>query len=73
MLLHDAVRPLITHLIITESIHALDDYDAIDVAIPASDTIIETLDGVITSIPNRENLRRGQTPQGFRLGVFKGV
>ena len=71
MLLHDAVRPLITNEIITESIHALDDYDAIDVAIPASDTIIETLDGVITSIPNRQNLRRGQTPQGFRLGVLR--
>ncbi len=71
VLLHDAVRPLVTHAIITESIRGLDVYEAIDVAIPASDTIIETSDGVITSIPNRENLRRGQTPQGFRLGVLR--
>ena len=37
LLLHDAVRPLISPVIITECIEALETHDAVDVAIPAAD------------------------------------
>ena len=69
---HDAVRPLVSPRIITDCFEALDSYDAVDVAIPSADTIIEVdEDNVIRNIPPRANLRRGQTPQAFRAGVIR--
>ncbi|XBB67095.1 bifunctional cytidylyltransferase/SDR family oxidoreductase [Nocardioides sp. WV_118_6] len=71
ILLHDAVRPLVTPRIIGECFTALDAYPAVDVAIPSADTIIEVAaDDTISSIPPRASLRRGQTPQAFRLDVL---
>lgn len=71
VLFHDAVRPLLEHRIITECVEALRTYQAVDVAIPSSDTIVVVRDNVITEIPDRSTLRRGQTPQGFRLSVIR--
>jgi 2-C-methyl-D-erythritol 4-phosphate cytidylyltransferase len=72
VLFHDAVRPLVSPRIITDCFEALDSYDAVDVAIPSADTIIEVdEDNVIRNIPPRANLRRGQTPQAFRAGVIR--
>ncbi|MEP6666295.1 MAG: bifunctional cytidylyltransferase/SDR family oxidoreductase [Nocardioidaceae bacterium] len=72
VLLHDAVRPLLSDRIVTECFEALDSYDAVDVAIPSADTIIEvTPDNTIRDIPRRSALRRGQTPQAFRASVIK--
>src|SRR5690606_30322255 len=71
ILLHDAVRPLVTPRIIGECFTALETYPAVDVAIPSADTIIEVADDdTIRSIPPRAALRRGQTPQAFRLDVL---
>lgn len=71
VLLHDAVRPLISHRIITECFAALEHHDAVDVAIPSADTIIEVDENdVIRAIPPRASLRRGQTPQAFRVGTI---
>ena len=66
VLIHDAVRPLVSKDILINCINKLDLYDAIDVAIPATDTIIEidADDKIINQIPDRKN---GQTPQGFKL------
>jgi 2-C-methyl-D-erythritol 4-phosphate cytidylyltransferase len=72
VLLHDAVRPLISDRVIKDAIEALDSYDAVDVAIPAADTIIKVNDDrIIESIPERRYLMRGQTPQGFKLDFIK--
>ena len=73
LIFHDAVRPLISHQIIKDVVHALQNYRAVDVAVPATDTIIEVdaQGEIITNIPNRKFLRRGQTPQGFKLEVIK--
>ena len=72
VLFHDAVRPLVSGRIITDCFEALESYDAVDVAIPSADTIIEVDgDNVIRNIPPRANLRRGQTPQAFRAGVIR--
>ena len=72
VLLHDAVRPLVTARIIKECFEALEVHEAVDVAIPSADTIVEvTLDGIISDIPDRASLRRGQTPQAFRASVIK--
>ena len=72
VLLHDAVRPLVTPRIITECFQALDVHAAVDVAIPSADTIIEVSpDDTIRDIPPRAALRRGQTPQAFRASVIR--
>src|SRR5690606_30401224 len=39
VLLHDAVRPSVSHRIIGDCFEALEKYDAVDVAIPSADTI----------------------------------
>jgi 2-C-methyl-D-erythritol 4-phosphate cytidylyltransferase len=72
VLFHDAVRPLVSARIIADCFDALDSYDAVDVAIPSADTIIEVTDqGTIKNIPPRATLRRGQTPQAFRASVLR--
>ena len=72
LLLHDAVRPLVSHRIITDCIEALGRYDAVDVAIPATDTIIRVDEHeCIVDTPPRAELRNVQTPQGFRLGTIR--
>ena len=73
LIFHDAVRPLVSHKIISDVVEALKHYGAVDVAIPASDTVIVTdaLTDTITDIPNRTHLRLGQTPQAFHYDVIK--
>jgi 2-C-methyl-D-erythritol 4-phosphate cytidylyltransferase len=72
VLLHDAVRPLVSARIVTDCFRALDRYAAVDVAIPSADTIIEvTPENTIAAVPRRSVLRRGQTPQAFRLSVIR--
>jgi 2-C-methyl-D-erythritol 4-phosphate cytidylyltransferase len=75
VLFHDAVRPMVSARIITECFEALERYDAVDVAIPSADTIIEVDpgDNTIRAIPKRANLRRGQTPQAFRSSVLRAA
>lgn len=71
LIFHDAVRPLVSQRIVNDVIDALDRHNAVDVAIPSADTIIET-DGhdFISHIPDRSRLRRGQTPQAFDRAVI---
>ena len=72
VLLHDAVRPLVTSRIVADCFRALDDYAAVDVAIPSADTIVEvTPENTIAAVPRRSMLRRGQTPQAFRLATIR--
>lgn len=72
VLLHDAVRPLLSDRIISDCLAALREYPAVDVAIPSADTIVELADdNTIAAIPDRSRLRRGQTPQGFLASVLK--
>jgi ribitol-5-phosphate 2-dehydrogenase (NADP+) / D-ribitol-5-phosphate cytidylyltransferase len=74
VLLHDAVRPLVPSGVVAACFAALDRYDAVTVAIPSSDTIIEVgPDDTIRSVPARASLRRVQTPQGFRLAVIRAA
>ncbi|WP_411146278.1 D-ribitol-5-phosphate cytidylyltransferase [Streptomyces sp. x-80] len=76
VLMHDAVRPLVSQRIITDCVRALEKFSAVDVAIPSADTVVVTrthgTDGdFITEIPDRNRLFRGQTPQGFRLSTIR--
>ncbi len=72
VLFHDAVRPLVSHRVVADCIAALETHQAVDVAIPSADTIVRVDDDDrIVEIPDRSHLRRGQTPQGFRLSVIR--
>lgn len=72
VLIHDAVRPFISQNIINECVEALKKYNAINVAIECSDTILEIDENnFIKSIPQRIILRRVQTPQCFKLNIIK--
>jgi len=74
VLFHDAVRPLLSQRVIADCIAALDRFDAVDTAIPSADTIIqvdEHTGEVIRDVLRRNLLRRGQTPQCFRLSVIR--
>ena len=68
MLFHDAARPLVSEQIITDTLKAMERYDAVDVAIPTVDTIVQcdAAGTVMESIQERRLLWRMQTPQAFR-------
>lgn len=74
LIFHDSVRPLVNARIITDCIKALQRYNAVDVAVPTTDTIIQVgPDNEIIKIPSRQTLRNGQTPQAFRLSTIKAA
>lgn len=72
VLIHDAARPFVSQEIITNCIKALETNKAVGVAINSNDTIIKVDEnGFIKEIPNRNFLRRIQTPQCFKLDIIK--
>ncbi|GAA3750749.1 IspD/TarI family cytidylyltransferase [Salinactinospora qingdaonensis] len=76
VLLHDAVRPLVSPETIQACVDALSSAGAVGVAVPATDTVVQAAPGpaeseVIRDVPPRAWLRCMQTPQGFRLGVIR--
>jgi 2-C-methyl-D-erythritol 4-phosphate cytidylyltransferase len=77
VLVHDAVRPLVTPEIIHEVIDAAKKYGAAIAGLPAVDTVKQverTAEGAIikATIP-RAGVVLAQTPQGFRYDVIKKV
>jgi 2-C-methyl-D-erythritol 4-phosphate cytidylyltransferase len=75
VLVHDAVRPLVTREIIQEVIDAAKKYGAAIAGLPAVDTVKQverTAEGALikATIP-RAGIVMAQTPQGFRYAVIK--
>lgn len=77
VLVHDAVRPLVTSEIIQQVIEAAKKYGAAIAGLPAVDTVKQverTSEGaVIKSTIPRAGVVMAQTPQGFRYSVIKKV
>ena len=72
ILIHDGARPFISSEVIEECIKALNNgIKALTTAIPMTDTVIEVNDGIVNKMPDRNNLMRVQTPQGFKLSLIK--
>ncbi|MGD1077023.1 MAG: 2-C-methyl-D-erythritol 4-phosphate cytidylyltransferase [Candidatus Sulfotelmatobacter sp.] len=75
VLVHDAVRPLVTAEIIQQVVEAAKKYGAAIAALPAVDTVKQverTAEGAIVkaTIP-RAGIVLAQTPQGFQYSVIK--
>ena len=70
LLLHDAARPFVSQNIIARVCEALEEHEAVTVAIPSTDTVYEMVDGKVARIPNRATVMRAQTPQAFRLELI---
>ena len=71
---HDAVRPFVSFRIIEDNIAAAREYGACDTVIPATDTIVHSVDGqLIADIPVRNEYYQGQTPQSFNAMRLKSL
>ncbi len=71
VLIHDCARPLVSQNIISNCIEALKTHEAVNVAVPLTDTIFKINDNNIDILLNRTELMRSQTPQCFRLSLIK--
>lgn len=69
VLIHDAIRPMVSAEIISDCIGKTMKYGNAITVIPCAEAMLQTEDGVIStgSYP-RDKLKRTQTPQGFHLG-----
>ncbi len=72
LLIHDAVRPMVSEVIIARCVEALAKYDAVGVAVPSTDTIVRVDEQrcLVETLP-RAVLCNMQTPQGFRQSVLR--
>jgi 2-C-methyl-D-erythritol 4-phosphate cytidylyltransferase len=71
VVIHDAVRPLVSERIIKDNLAALEEYEAVDTCLPSSDTIVEKAGDFVQHIPDRALFWRGQTPQSFSYDIIK--
>ena len=69
VLIHDAIRPMVSAEIISDNIRVAREYGNAVTVIPCAEAMMQTEDGVVSagSYP-RNRLKRTQTPQAFRLG-----
>ncbi|MBR7188273.1 MAG: 2-C-methyl-D-erythritol 4-phosphate cytidylyltransferase [Clostridia bacterium] len=71
VLIHDAIRPMVSQDIISGCIATAREHGSAIVTVPCQEAMLETEDQLSThsSYP-REHLKRTQTPQGFPIGVI---
>jgi 2-C-methyl-D-erythritol 4-phosphate cytidylyltransferase / 2-C-methyl-D-erythritol 2,4-cyclodiphosphate synthase len=71
ILIHDAARPFLSAVLVSDLIAALDANAGAIAAEPVSDTLkLEAADGTIARTIDRAGLWRAQTPQAFRYDVI---
>ena len=73
VLIHDAVRPLVTRELIDRVIEETERSGAAVPALPATETVKDVRGGVIVGTPDRRSLWNAQTPQGFRRNALLGA
>ena len=72
LLTHDAVRPMVSLRMISETVGAMKDAFAVTAAIPSGDTVVLSADGKrVSQVPKRETVYRIQTPQLIRIGLLR--
>lgn len=69
ILVHDAVRPLVSEEIINKSVNSAQEFGGAVVAIKAKDTLMNG-DDFVNSYLDRDKIYYVQTPQVFRYNIF---
>ena len=69
VLIHDAIRPLVSAEIISDNIRVAREFGNAITVIPCAEAMMQTEDGIVStgSYP-RDHLKRTQTPQAFHIG-----
>ena len=69
VLIHDAIRPMVSAEIISDNIRVAMEHGNAITVIPCAEAMMQTEDGVVSvgSYP-RDRLKRTQTPQAFHIG-----
>ena len=69
VLIHDAIRPMVSAEIISDNIRVAREYGNAITVIPCAEAMLQTEDGLVSvgSYP-RDCLKRTQTPQAFHIG-----
>ena len=71
VIIHDAVRPLVSTALITSCLNTLDDYDGCMPILPLNDTVYMSTNGTeISQLLDRSLLFAGQAPEAFRLWKY---
>lgn len=71
VIIHDAVRPMVSKEVIDDCLNGCAEFDAAIATIDVKDTIYQSeADNCITNVPDRNTLHAGQTPEAFKLGKY---
>ena len=73
VLIHDAARPIVPTDVVVRLFAALGDHDGAIPVLPVVDSLARSDGATMTGIADREELRRVQTPQAFRLRAIKAA
>jgi len=74
VIIHDAVRPLVTEDLIERCLEALDEHDGCLPVIPVKDTVYQSADGkAISNLLDRSTIFAGQTPESFDLHWYTKI
>lgn len=69
--LHDAARPFVSQRILADVAKALEEHEAVTVAVPVTDTLYQVkVNGerlMVNGVPLRSEYMRAQTPQAFHI------
>ena len=72
VVIHDVARPFVTKHIIEEHLKALKEYEAVNTAIPSTNSLIISKDGLHSDKSlDRHTVYQVQTPQSFHLTPLK--
>jgi len=72
VLIHDGARPLVSNDIIERVAMAAEKHGAATCAVSLKDTVkVVNEDGFVINTPNRSSMVAVQTPQGFKIDVYK--
>lgn len=71
VIIHDAVRPLVSEQLIANCFAQLDEHDGCMPVLPINDTVYQSFDrSSISALLDRSTLFKGQSPESFRLWEF---
>lgn len=74
VLIHDAIRPMVSEEIISDCINTTIEYGSAVACIPCAEAMLVSVDQKSSDrIFDRDKLKRTQTPQGFRVGKLTDI